>query len=258
MTAWKRAVARAFDRAQDYDRAAIIQASVAERLAATIADEPLAPLPRTLEIGCGTGLLTEALRQRVATGSMLVTDIAPAMLARCRTRIEPARGLRFAVMDGERPAVNPGFDLIVSSLAAQWFVDLEGAFERLAGLLRPDGLLAVTTLAAGTFREWEQAQEGPHGIVATPAYPTILTLRNMRFAGCLTEIRLDTLREDHADGAAFLRALRTIGAQTPADRAVIRSPGALRRALRTFEAQGSSVTYAVATCLIRRIDCPAG
>ncbi|GEP10802.1 methyltransferase domain-containing protein [Methylobacterium gnaphalii] len=48
---------------------------------------PLAPSPRTLEIGCGTGFLTRALRSRIPVGSMLATDIAPAMIARCRTRI---------------------------------------------------------------------------------------------------------------------------------------------------------------------------
>ncbi|GEP00452.1 methyltransferase [Methylobacterium haplocladii] len=251
MTAWKRAVAQAFDRAQGYDRAAGIQASVAARLAATVAEEPLASSPRTLEIGCGTGLLTEALRASITVGPMLVTDIAPAMLARCRARIGTSSGVHFAVMDGERPGLVPGFDLVVSSLAAQWFVDLERGLDRLAGLLRPGGLLAVTTLAAGTFREWGEAGGGR---AATPAYPNLEALRSLRFGGCTAEIRLDLLREAHADGAAFLRALRTIGAQTPADQAAILSPGALRRALRAFDAQGASVTYAVATCLVRRAD----
>ncbi len=249
MTAWKRAVAQAFDRAQGYDRAACIQASVAEGLAATVAELPLASSPRTLEVGCGTGLLTQALCTRVPLGPMLVTDIAPGMLARCRARIGVPDDATFAVMDGERPALVPGFDLIVSSLAAQWFVDLEGALGRLAGLLRPGGLLAVTTLAAGTFREWDAARGGH---ASSPAYPSLEALRGMRFDGCATEIRLDLVREAHADGTAFLRALRAIGADTPADPAATRSPGALRRALRAFDAQGASVTYAVATCLIRR------
>ncbi|GEP10800.1 methyltransferase domain-containing protein [Methylobacterium gnaphalii] len=252
MTAWKQAVARAFDRADEYDGDARIQAVVADGLAATIAAAPLAPSPRTLEIGCGTGFLTRALRSRIPVGPMLATDIAPAMIARCRTRIGAAADLHFAVMDAERPAMAPGFDLIASSLAAQWFVDLPGTLAGLCALLRSGGLLAVTTLAAGTFREWDAAQEAVGRVSATPAYPTIDALRAMRFAACRTEIRLEDVRETHEDGAAFLRALRAIGAQTPSDLTAARSPGQLRRALRAFDARGATVTYAVATCLIRR------
>lgn len=80
----------------------------------------------------------------------------------------------------------------------------------------------------------------------------------MCFDGCTTEVWLDLVREAHTDGTAFLRALRAIGADTPADPAATLSPGALRRALRAFDAGGASVSYAVATCLIRRADRPAG
>ncbi|MCE4222567.1 methyltransferase domain-containing protein [Methylobacterium sp. C25] len=256
MTAWKQAVARAFDRADEYDGAARIQAMVADGLAVAIAAEPLAPSPHVLEIGCGTGFLTQALRSRVSVGPMLASDIAAAMIARCRTRIGEVPDLHFAVMDAERPAATAGFDLIASSLAAQWFAHLPGALAGLAALLRPGGLLAVTTLAAGTFREWDAAQDKAGRVSATPAYPTIETLRSMRFENCRTEIRLEDVRETHADGAAFLRALRAIGADTPAELAAPRSAGQLRRALRAFDAQGASVTYAVATCLIRRAGEP--
>ncbi|GLS46808.1 methyltransferase domain-containing protein [Methylobacterium brachythecii] len=254
MTAWKQAVARAFDRADEYDGAARIQAVVAEGLAAAIAAEPLAPSPRVLEIGCGTGFLTQALRSRVSVGPMLASDIAPAMIARCRKRIGEAPDLHFAVMDAERPAAAAGFDLIASSLAAQWFADLPSALAELAALLRPGGLLAVTTLAAGTFREWDAAQDSVGRISATPAYPSIETLRVMRFEGCSTEIGLEDVRESHADAATFLRALKAIGAHTPSDQAATGSVGQLRRALHAFDARGATVTYAVANCMIRRAD----
>ena len=251
ITAWKRAVACAFDRAEDYDAAARIQAVAAERLADAIAGQPLASAPCTLEIGCGTGLLTASLRVRLALGPMLVTDVAPAMTARCRSRLGPVPEIGYAVMDGEGPCLREAsFDLVASSLAAQWFADLPGALARLASLLRPGGLLAVATLAEGTLSEWRQAQGGRAH--ATPAFPTVEALRRLRFEGCASEVRLDRLRESHADGRAFLRALRAIGAGTPAVPASQRSAGALRRALRAFEAQGASVTYAVAIVLIRR------
>lgn len=251
MRSWKRTVARAFDGAEGYDGAASVQAEAAGCLAAEIARQPLNDAPRVLEIGCGTGLLTVALRTRIATGSMLVSDLAPGMVARCRARFGDDPDLRFLVMDGERPCLAPGFDLICSNLAAQWFEDLPAAVDRLAGLLVPGGLLAVSTLAAGTFREW-QAAHAVLGLEAgTPTYPPLAALRALRFEACTTTVSCETVVEAHADGRAFLKALRAIGAGTPASRAAL-SPGALRRVLHRFDEGGASATYVVAHLLIRR------
>ena len=235
-----------------YDGAAVIQVGAARRLAETIAAQTLAPSPAVLEIGCGTGLLTEALRARLSPGPMLVTDLAPAMVARCRARCGGATDLRFAVMDGERPAAAPGFDLIASSLAAQWFVDLPTALATLSGLLRSGGLLAVSTLARGTFREWDAAHAGLGHAASTPCYPSLAELAALRFEGCTTRVTGYDLVEDHASGPGFLRSLRAIGAQTGRREGASLSAGALRGVLRRFEAGGARVTYATATCLIRK------
>lgn len=250
MRSWKQAVARAFDGAEGYDAAAGIQARVAQGLAARIAALPLGAAPRVLEIGCGTGLLTAALRGRIVSGPYFATDIAPAMALRCRARLGP--GLGFVVMDGERPCLAPGFDLICSSLAAQWFEDLPGALTRLAGLLAPGGHLAVATLAAGTFAEWRRAHAGLGFEAATPQYPALATLKALRIPGCTVSAACEPLVEAHADGRAFLNALRAIGAGTSDGRTPL-SPGNLRRVLRRFDGAGACVTYDVATVLVRRV-----
>ena len=250
MPSWKRAVASAFDRAEGYEAAAMTQAIVAARLAATITGQDLPPAPRILEIGCGTGLLTRALRETFPTSPLVVTDIAPAMVARCRAGMA-GETPRFLVMDAERPCLRPGFDLVASSLAAQWFEDLTGTVRKLSGLLAPHGLLAVTTLAAGTFREWAKAHAGEGLAPATPAYPSRDGLAALTCEGCDVAVSIAPVTEAHADGRAFLRSLREIGAATPgADRSL--SPGALRRVLRRFDAGGARVTYEIATLLIRR------
>src|SRR3546814_14322438 len=61
-------------------------------------------------------------------------------------------------MDGEAPIFEgEWFDLILSSLAFQWFDDLGGAVGRLAGLLRPGGSLIFSTLGRGSFARWRSA-----------------------------------------------------------------------------------------------------
>src|SRR3546814_10718433 len=76
------------------------------------------------------------------------------MAARCREGLGEGRGrFRYVAMDGERPCFAPDvrFDLVCSSLAFQWFHDLEGAVASLCALLAPGGHLAFTTLAEGSF-----------------------------------------------------------------------------------------------------------
>ncbi|GJE15767.1 methyltransferase [Methylobacterium marchantiae] len=251
MRPWKQAVARAFDGAEGYDAAGVIQAMVARRLAQRIASLPLPPSPRVLEIGCGTAFLTQALLDHVAPGVLIVSDLAPAMVKRARERLKDRPGSAFLVMDGERPCLSPGFDLICSSLAAQWFEDLEGTLGRLAGLLAPGGFLAVTTLASDTFREWRDAHAAFGHHPATPSYPTADALARLRFEGCTSHLSLEPVVERHADGRSFLHALRSIGAGTPGSAGSL-SPGALRAVIRRFEESGSAVTYEVATLDIRR------
>jgi len=237
-------VAAMFDRASAYDRHAVVQRRVADRLAATIASLDLAPRPRILEIGCGTGFLSEALIDRLAGADWWITDIAPAMVERARARLGTSPNLRFAVMDGSAPDVPGRFDLICSSLAMQWFEDLPAAVERLRNLLAPGGLLVFSTLAGGSFAEWRKAHCGT--IPGTPDYPTAAELSAMGL-----RVLVDSFAVRHEDARAFLRALKAIGAGLPRPGHVPLALSRMRQVMRSFEAQGSRASYVVATCIAR-------
>ncbi|KTT96541.1 hypothetical protein NS355_14155 [Sphingomonas yabuuchiae] len=229
-------IARAFDAASAYDAHAMVQRRVADWLAERIV--ALAPpAPRVLEVGCGTGFLTAATLPRLASPDWLMTDIAPAMLARGLAKHPDVRG---RVMDGEYPDL-PGeapFDLIVSSLAVQWFADLQGGLQRLAGLLAPGGQLLVTTLLEGTFAAWHEAHRAEGFAAGSPVYPPVEAL------GWPVETR--AFEQRHESAAAFMRALRAIGAGTPREGHRPIPPGAMRRIARAFEAGGAVATYEVA------------
>ena len=140
MTRKSRIAARFGAATARYDNATPVQREAARRLAERVIALPLPPQPRVLEIGCGTGHLTRLLQPAIG-GRWRVTDIAPDMVAECARQCAAAGiGAEFSVMDGEHPdADDRGFDLIVSSLAAQWFEDLPAALARLAPLLAPGG-----------------------------------------------------------------------------------------------------------------------
>jgi len=235
-------VAHAFDRAADYDAHADVQRIVADRLAARIAALPLPVAPRVLEIGCGTGFLGAALIDRLDGARWTMTDIAPAMLARTQARFAGRDGIGYAVADGEAPDVAGGFDLIVSSLAAQWFADLPGAIHRWRSLLVPGGRIAFTTLAAGSFAEWRAA----HGEIApgTPDYPTAATL-----AAIGLDVAIETLPVRHGDARDFLRSVKAIGAGTPRPGHRPLTPAQLRAVMARFDSSGATASYVVATCI---------
>ena len=71
-------VRRAFDAAaSSYDDHAVVQRIVARRLAERIAALPLPEQPRILEIGCGTGFLSAALRERLGPADWTLTTSRP-------------------------------------------------------------------------------------------------------------------------------------------------------------------------------------
>jgi ubiquinone/menaquinone biosynthesis C-methylase UbiE len=95
---------------------------------------------RVLEVGCGTGQLTECL---AGFGfSLTAIDIGPSMIDAAKRRLEGS-AVSFQVASFEDlDAAGASFDLIVSGAAFHW-IDPEVRFAKSARLLRPGGWLAV-------------------------------------------------------------------------------------------------------------------
>jgi ubiquinone/menaquinone biosynthesis C-methylase UbiE len=93
-----------------------------------------------LEVGCGTGQLTQNL---ACYGFRLTAiDIGPSMITAARRRLD-GPSLSFQVSSFEDfAAADASFDLIISGTAFHW-VDPEVMFRKPARLLRPGGWLAL-------------------------------------------------------------------------------------------------------------------
>ena len=244
-SARKTRIAQAFDRAEGYDAHARIQREAARQLAAKVATLPIDSKLPALEIGCGTGFLTEALLAGCSPRRLLASDIAPAMIARARQRLGDRPGLDFELIDGEAPPAPPagGWGLIASSLAFQWFEQPAAAIDRLAEMLAPGGWLAIATLAPGSLAEWSTAlRTAGLGAVARD-YPDPATLHPH------AEIRCYDIVEQHRDGRAFLHSLKAIGAATRWNGTA--SPAGLRHAISAFEQGGAAITYRIAELIVR-------
>lgn len=250
----RRHIRDAFSAAADYDRHARVQRVVAQRLARRIAALPLHRRPHILEIGCGTGFLTEALIAEDVTGDWLITDIAPAMVERCRERIGAHADMRFAVLDGEYgdPGTGRPFDLICSNLVMQWFDDPASALGRMLGWLAPGGHYLFSTLASGSFAEWRGAHDAEGLACGTPQFPVAAELERISPAERSGPLVIERLCENHENATQFLHSLKAIGAGTAVAGHRPLAPADLRRVMRRFEEQAGSVTYEVVTGHYRR------
>jgi SAM-dependent methyltransferase len=93
-----------------------------------------------LEVGCGTGQLTERLAR---SGFRLTAiDIGPSMIAAARRRLAGADVLLQVTSFEDLAAGDASFGLVVSGAAFHW-IDPGVAFTKSARLLRPGGWLAL-------------------------------------------------------------------------------------------------------------------
>lgn len=148
-------------------RVALAQA-VAEAIRAQV---PLSGTKAALDYGCGTGLLTLALRP--AVGRITGVDTSPAMLVRLEAKRAEAQdaGVESVLLDAEHPLRSlPPVDLIVSSMTLHHVADLPALFADFHALLRPGGRIALADLEAedGTFHE------DPEGVVHQGFHPEAL------------------------------------------------------------------------------------
>lgn len=243
-------IGAAFSAADDYNQHARIQRLVAQELAARIAALPLPPRPRILEIGCGTGFLTEALIAQGISADWLITDISPDMIRRCRERIGEAADRRFAVLDGELGLPeNPGsYDLICSSLALQWFDNPEQALSYTITWLRPGAHCLFTTLTSGSFTEWRTAHAIEGLSAGTLDFPDIAQVAKILPEMAQEPPRIARYVEHHDSALDFMRSLRAIGAHTARHQHAPLNPAQMRRVMRNFEEAGAAVSYEVASC----------
>jgi SAM-dependent methyltransferase len=103
---------------------------------------------RVLEVGAGSGALTEVLFPRVK--SLVATDFAPRMIDVLRERLEAlgAPNVRCEIMDGQAlECEDSSFDAAACSFALMLFPNRQKGFSELCRVVRPTGRVAVSAWA---------------------------------------------------------------------------------------------------------------
>jgi malonyl-CoA O-methyltransferase len=112
-------------------------------------------LQSLLELGCGTGLLTELLVDRFVILRLILNDLIPDLTdlsERCRLR---QRGMIIdaCVGDMERIELPSGQDVVVSNAVLQWAADPLAMLDRMVGAVRPGGVIGIATFGPRNVHE---------------------------------------------------------------------------------------------------------
>jgi SAM-dependent methyltransferase len=110
---------------------------------------------RIVDVGCGCGVTSVALAQRVgAAGHVLGIDISAPMLARARQIAPAGLPVDFALADATVYPFDPAsIDLLFSRFGVMFFADPALSFANMRRALRPTGRLA--------FACWREPRENP-------------------------------------------------------------------------------------------------
>lgn len=112
----------------------------AQRRASLIAGSAgLGPGVTALEIGCGTGLFTEAFARSGA--SLVAIDISEELLAKALARGLPPERVTFLRARFEEVTLATGFDAVIGSSVLH-HLDISAAFAAIRRLLKPGGRLS--------------------------------------------------------------------------------------------------------------------
>jgi malonyl-CoA O-methyltransferase len=212
MSTQKTQVRRAFSRSADsYDATATVQREIAGRLLAVL--PPLPKPRRALDAGCGTGHGLSLLKQRWPESELLALDFSLPMLAKIQGDAAGFNYQRCCADVEAMPFAASSFDMLWSNLTLQWCDPFRFASEA-ARLLRPPGLLAVSTLGTGTFVELRRAFAGIDSYQHTTQFNHAEDIA-AAIAGAglrLTVLHQHTLIRHHPDMRSLLAEVRDIGA----------------------------------------------
>lgn len=155
-----------------YDEAAVVQKLTAEELDQRL-DLIKLDIKNLVDLGAGTGFLTEKLKARFPQAEIVAIDLSDQMLQRTQVRLKQSnhqawwwrlfnkstlKNVHFIQADAYSLPLDDGSqDLVMTNFMLQWCDDLDLVLAEARRVLRPGGLLMLSSLGPDTLKELRQA-----------------------------------------------------------------------------------------------------
>lgn len=134
-----------------YEENATVQKLIVNRLLLLL-DQYAGDPAFVLEIGCGTGLLSEKIVKKWFSKQLYINDLVDDMCSKTANKCQ-LQSSHCLTGDIESLELPRKFDLMVSASTFQWLAEPARTFAKLAEHLNPKGWLIFSTFGKDNFRE---------------------------------------------------------------------------------------------------------
>lgn len=168
-----------------------------------------------IDLGCGTGYLTELLLQKFPSAKVLAVDISSAMVETLEERLKANYpNLDTLVADASTLKLSQKFDLITCCSSLQWMLPIETTIAHWKELLAPFGHILIATMLEGTLKELKELQKELFPGITNPV--DLPTWETLDIAFALNDFKYlwkkeETLLEYHPNASSFLSHLKALG-----------------------------------------------
>ncbi|RAK14274.1 malonyl-CoA O-methyltransferase [Anoxybacillus vitaminiphilus] len=257
--------------AKTYDQFANVQKKMADCLLTQVVMKRSGSSPfHILEIGCGTGYLTEKLSRHFQNATITAIDLAPGMIEIAKQRISSER-IRFICGDIEEMELYDKYDVIISNATFQWLNHLEHTLSRLSSRLKREGMMLFSTFGSGTFHElhssfqkaMQKLQHDTNARLGQPFYSledlVELCERSVQPVHPTAAIfGTETIETERFHSVKdFFTSLRKIGATNSAQGPYYQRPSVFKEMMNIYEKEFQENGHIIATyhCLFVGIEC---
>jgi trans-aconitate 2-methyltransferase len=119
-----------------------------------------------LDAGCGTGLVTQMLLERLPAGRVVAVDGSPSMVALARDRLDPDR-VEVICSDLLELSLEHQLDAAISTATFHWIADHDLLFARIRAVLRSGGMFVAQCGGRGNI---DSVRRLAAGLTAEPSW----------------------------------------------------------------------------------------
>ncbi len=212
----KRLLRQSFARAAaTYDESAVLQKEISKRVLERLQYISIKPQV-VLDVGAGTGFAAKALLKQYPGSRVIAADIATPMLQKTRKRCGWLRRPSLLCADIEAlPLADASVDVIFTTSTLQWCNDLDNTLHHFKRILKPGGLLMLSSFGPDTLKElrasWATVDQHTHVNTFMDMHDIGDGLLRAGFAEPVMDMEIMNITYHQV--TALLRDLKNIGAQ---------------------------------------------
>lgn len=131
----------------EYNDRAVVQKKMAEKLISFLKENEF---DKVLEIGCGTGFLTQCFIKKKSFNEFYANDITDISKRYIESMIKEAN---FITGDAEKTDLPANINLVMSNAMLQWSQDFPGMILKIKDCLIKNGIFLFSTFGTDNFKE---------------------------------------------------------------------------------------------------------